>query len=170
MAIVSGDIDFRLSGGAANSVPSAALGGAKSSVEVVTNVVENLFPNVTGTQSAAGLIDYLCIYYHNSHGSLTANNSKVYITSNTTSTGDTLDLAVGTSAVNATEQTIASITTAPTGVSWVTNATDYATGVALGNIPAGQHRALWIRRTVTAGAAAKDNNVATLEVGVDSAE
>lgn len=169
MPIASSDIHFRFSGGAANSDPNLSLGGAKSSVSLTTNTVDNLFDSVSGTESAAGDIEYRCIYFHNNHGSLTAQNSKVYLTSNTTSANDTLDLAAGSAAINATEQTVADETTAPTGVTWVTNATSYATGVSLGNIPAGQHKAIWIRRTVDAGAAAQDNNVATLEIGVDTA-
>jgi hypothetical protein len=170
LPIASSDIVFRLSGGAGNTDVNASLGGAKSSTAVVTNTVDNLFDSVSGTESAAGDIEYRCIYFHNGHGSLTAQNSKVYLTSNTTSTNDTLDLAAGTAAINATEQTVGDETTAPTGVTWVTTAASYATGVSLGNIPFGQHKAIWIRRTVDAGAAAKDNNVATLEIGVDTAE
>lgn len=170
MPIASSDIKFRLSGGASNTDVNASLGGAKSSTEITTNVVDNLFDSVSGTESAAGDIEYRAIYFHNGHGSLTAQNSKVYITSNTTSSGDTLDLAAGTAAINGTEQTVADETTAPTGVSWVTNATNYASGVSLGNIPSGQHKAIWIRRTVDAGAGAQDNNVATLEIGVDTAQ
>ena len=169
MPIASSDIKFRLSGGAANSDVNASLGGAKSSTEITTNIIDNLFDSVSGTESAAGDIEYRCIYFHNGHGSLTAQNSKVYLTSNTTSANDTLDLAAGSAAINATEQTVADETTAPTGVSWVTNATSYATGVSLGNIPFGQHKAIWIRRTVDAGASAADANAATLEIGVDTA-
>ena len=169
MPIASADIKFRLSGGAGNTDVNLSLGGAKSSTEVTTNVVDNLFDSVSGTESAAGDIEYRCIYFHNNHGSLTAQNSKVYLTSNTTSANDTLDLAAGTAAINATEQTVADETTAPTGVSWVTNATSYATGVSLGNIPFGQHKAIWIRRTVDAGASAADANAATLEIGLDTA-
>jgi hypothetical protein len=168
MAIVAGDIEFRLSGGAANSDPDLSLGGAKSSVEITTNVVENLFDNVTGTESAAGDTEYRGIYFHNAHGSLTANAAKVYITSNTTSSGDALAIGVGTAAINATEQTIANESTAPSAVSF-SAPTDYAGGLALGDIPAGQHKAIWIRRVVDAAAGATDNNVATIEIGVDTA-
>jgi hypothetical protein len=169
MAIVAGDIDFRLSGGAGNSDVNASLGGAKSSTEVATNVAANLFDHVSGTESAAGDTEYRCIYYHNAHGSLTAQSAKVYITSNTTSTGDALAIGVGTAAINGTEQTIANESAAPSAVSFSAPA-DYATGLALGNIPAGQHIAIWVRRIVDAGAGAKTDNVATIEVGVDTAE
>ena len=169
MPIVNTDIIFRLSGGAGNTDVNASLGGAKSSTAITTNVVDNFFDSVSGTESAAGDTEYRCFYFHNAHATLTAQNSKVYITSNTTSTGDTLDIGIGSAAINGTEQTVANESTAPTSVSF-SAPTSYATGIALGNIPAGQHIAVWVRRIVDAAAGAKDNNVATLEIGVDTAE
>jgi hypothetical protein len=94
-------------------------------------------------------------------------NSKIYITTNTPSTDDTVDVGVGTAAINATEQTVANEDTAPATVTFAAAAT-YATGYALGDIPFGQHKAVWFRRTVTAGAAAYDNDSVVFEVGCDS--
>jgi hypothetical protein len=168
MAIVAGDIDFRLSGGSSNSDVNASLGGVKSSTEVTTNVAANLFDHVSGTESAAGDTEYRCIYFHNSHGSLTAQNSKVYITSNTPGAGDQIAIGKGSAAINATEQTVADESTAPSSVTF-TEPTDYAGGISLGNIPAGQHQSIWVRRIVAAAAAAVDDNVATLQIGVDTA-
>jgi hypothetical protein len=169
MAIVAGDIDFHLSGGSGNTDVNASLGGAKSTTQVTTNVAANLFDHVSGTESAAGDTEYRCIYYSNAHGSLTAQSAKVYITSNTTSSADTIAIGVGTAAINGTEQTIANESTAPSGVSFSAPA-DYANGLALGDIPTGQHKAIWVRRIVDAAAGAKTDNVATIEVGVDTAE
>lgn len=170
MPIVAADLDYRHSGGSGNSSSAADLGGAISNTDLTDNTAENLFDHVSGTESAAGDVEYRCFYVRNSHGSLTAQSAKIWMQSNTTSTGDTIDLAVGTAAINGTEQTIADESTAPTGVSWVTNATDYASGVALGSIPNGQHKAVWARRTVNAAAGAKTDNVATFRVGADTAE
>lgn len=168
MVILTTDLQFRLSGGAANSVVNSSLGGAKSSVSLVDNTLNNLYADSLGPESVAGSIKYRCIYVHNGHASLTALNAKVYLTTNTPSTDDIIDVAVGTAAINATEQTIANEDTAPTGVSWG-NASTYATGYALGDIPFGQHKAFWFRRTITAGASAYDNDSLVFEVGVDSA-
>jgi hypothetical protein len=95
-------------------------------------------------------------------------NAKVYITTNTPSTDDTVDVAVGTAAINGTEQTIADENTAPTGLTW-SNVSTYATGLALGDIPFGQHKGIWFRRTLTAGASAFDSDSVIFEVGCDSA-
>jgi hypothetical protein len=168
MVILSTDIAYRLSGGAANSNVNLSLGGAKSSVALVDNTVNNLFADSLGPESLAGSIKYRAIYVHNAHASLTMQNSKVYITTNTPSTDTVFDVAVGTAAINATEQTVANEDTAPTGVTWGQNST-YATGYALGDIPFGQHKAIWFRRTVTAGASAFNNDTVVFEVGCDSA-
>jgi hypothetical protein len=165
MPIVSGDIHYRLSGGAANSDHNASLGGAKSSVSATTN---SLFDDVSGAESAAGTVEYRCVYIHNNHGTLQLQNPKIYVQANTPSGTTTIDLALGSSAVDGTEQTIADEITAPTGLTWVTNATNYATGVALTSLNAGSHRAVWIRRTVNAGTSAATDTY-TLRVEGDTA-
>ncbi len=96
-------------------------------------------------------------------------NSKVYITANTTNTDDQIAVGVGSAAINGTEQGPLTETTAPSDVTFG-EASTYATGYALGDIPYGQHKAIWFRRTIQAGASAHDNVTATFEVGVDSAE
>lgn len=163
MAIQPTDIVFRLSGGAANSSAAASLGGAKSA----TTAPGSLFDLVQPSESAAGDVEYRCTYVHNAHATLTAQNVVAWLPANTPSTSTLLEIGVGTSAVNGVEQTIANEGTAPAGVTFVPAAT-YAAGVALGDIPPGQHRALWERRTTTAGASARADG-ATLRITVDTA-
>lgn len=166
-AIIAAEIVYRLSGGAATTLGDQALGGAKSANAVPAG---GLFDDVTGAESAAGSVEYRCVYIHNANTTPTTLVSpKIYVQTNTPSTDTTIDLALGTSVQGGTEQTIANETTAPTGVSWVTNATNYSTGVALGDIPGnGGHRAVWIRRTVNAGAVAYSDSF-TLRVEGDTA-
>lgn len=168
MAIVAADIDFRLSGGAANSDPDLSLGGAKSSVEIVDNTVENLFDNISGAESEAGDTEYRCIYVHNSHATLTMQNAVMWIQTNTPSTDTVINIGAGTAAINAEEQTVANESTAPTGVTFSAAATEGA-AITLGNIPAGQHKAVWIRRVIDAASAAYDNDGATLRVKCETA-
>ena len=159
-----------MSGGSANSNVNASLGGAKSSVVLVDNTIDNLFADSLGPETLAGSIKYRALYYHNAHATLTALNAKLYVTANTPSTDDTIDIAVGTAVINATEQgPVTDENTAPSGVSWSAPST-YATGLALGDIPAGQHKAFWLRRTLTGPGSAYDNDTLTFEVGVDSAQ
>lgn len=160
MSIIAGDFVTRLSGGASNVDGNASLGGIKST-NVMSGSVDGLFDAVTAAQALSGLIEYRCVYLHNGSASLDMTAAVVYISANTPLAGTTLDIGVGTSAVNGTEQTIATETTAPTSVSFSAPSTA-GTGLALGTIPFGQHKAIWLRRTVTAGSGASANDTFTL--------
>lgn len=162
MAILSTDIIYRLSGGAANSDPNASLGGAKSSTAMPTSI----FDDVSSAEASAGDIEYRCIYIHNNHGSLTLQAPKIFIQANTPSATTTVAIGLGTSTQGGTEQTVADESTAPSGVSFAEPA-DFASGIALGDIPPDGHRAVWIRRTITAGTAAANDGF-TLRVTGDT--
>lgn len=162
MPIISTDIKYRLSGGGSNTDPGASLGGVKSS----TDAGSTIFDNVSSAEAAAGDIEYRCVYVHNNHGSLSLTGAKLWIQANTPSGDTTIDVGVGTSAVNGTEQTVANENTAPVTVSFSAAANEGA-AISLGDIPAGQHRAVWIRRTVTAAAAAANDSF-TLRTKGDS--
>src|SRR5574343_401176 len=154
MPIISTDIIYRLSGGSGNTDPNASLGGVKSSTAIGAGL-HNLFDVVSSAESSAGDTEYRCFYVHNAHATLTMQNSVIWIQSNTTSTDTTIEIALGSSAVNGTEQTVADESTAPTGVTF-SQPSNKAGGIVLGDIPPGQHRAVWLRRTVAAGAAASN--------------
>src|ERR1041384_8348119 len=169
MAIVSSDIKIFLSGGSGNSDPNASIGGVKSTAtEVTDNTLNNLFDDVSGTESNAGDTEYRMVYVVNNHGTLTAQNFRVYISSNTSSADDTFDIGPAAAGLNATETAVANENTAPASVSF-SAPTTYAGGIDLGNIPAGQRYGLWIRRTVNAGEAANDSDSATLKYDCDTA-
>ena len=164
MAIQSTDIVYRLSGGASNSDPAASLGGAKSSTAAGTNI----FDNVSSSEASAGDVEHRCIYVHNAHGSLTLQGARVWIQSNTPSTDTTVAIALAGEGVNGTAETVGNESTAPSGESFTTP-TDYAGGLVIGDIPSGQHQGIWIRRTVSASAAAYNNDGFTLRVQGDTA-
>ena len=65
MAVLAGDIDFHLSGGAANADPNASLGGAISNNQIVGGSLHNLFDQVAGAESSAGDSEYRCFYVRN---------------------------------------------------------------------------------------------------------
>ena len=81
MAILTTDIIYRLSGGAANSDPAASLGGAKSS----TAWVSGIFDDVSSAEASAGDIEYRCLYVKNAHATLTLYSATVWISTNTPS-------------------------------------------------------------------------------------
>ena len=166
MPILTTDIIFKLSGGGSNTDGSASLGGAISST-TVSGSLNAFWDVVSGAESNAGDIEYRCFYVKNTHATLTLYDTYVWISSNTPSIHTAVDIAVGTSAINGTEQTIADESTSPTGVSFSSPAT-YGAGLLLGDIPAGEWKAVWVRRTITAGAAAYAADTATISVQGDT--
>jgi hypothetical protein len=169
MPIVSTDIKFRLSGGAANADPNASLGGAKSSVEIVDATLNNLFDQVSGAESAAGDTEYRCLYANNAHATLTLLGAKVWIQTNTPAADTDVAIGLGSSAVNGTEQTVADESTAPTGGVTFSAAANEGAALAIGDVPAGQHKAIWLKRVITAGAAANALDSVVLRVKGDTA-
>lgn len=163
MPILASDLKYRLSGGAANTDPNASLGGAKSS----TDVPLNLFDDVSSAEASAGDTEYRCVYIHNNHGSLPLQNAVVWVQSQTPSTDTSVAIGVGSSATNGVEQTVANENTAPASVTFASPSTKVA-GLVLGNIPAGQHKAIWVRRDVAASAQAYNNDTFTLRVEGDT--
>ena len=160
MSITAPNFSFRLSGGASNAVGNASLGGVKSSVAVPAGV-DGLFDSVSAAEALAGSVEYRCIYLHNASGADTMTTAKVWIDANTPLAGTTLAIGVGSASVNATEQTVGSETAAPTGVSFSEPANAGA-GLAVGTLAPGQHKAVWLRRTVSAGAASSPSDTWTL--------
>src|SRR5687767_6913992 len=137
MPIVSGDIKYRLSGGSSNSDPDASLGGVISS----TDMPADIFDDVSSAESTAGDTEYRCIYIKNNHGSLTLTTPVIWIQANTASADTTIEIGVGSAAVNGTEQTVGNESTAPGSVTFSTPTT-FGAGLSLGNLPAGQHKAV----------------------------
>jgi hypothetical protein len=171
MPIASTDIKFRLSGGASNTDPNASIGGAMSTVGgglITTDVVNNLWDNVSGDESSAGDIEYRAIYIRNEHGSLTLTGSKIWISADTTSADDEVDIALGGEGLNGTAESPADESTAPTGETF-SHPTTFAGGLTLGDLGVNEFYPVWIRRTVTAAAAAANNNPYTLSVQGETA-
>lgn len=152
-------LEVRLSGGAANTDPNAALGGARSTAGggvVPTALTANsLFDDVTGAEEQAGDIEYRCVYVRNS-GNVDAQSTVVWLSANTADADTTIDIGLGSSAVNGTEQTIANENTAPTAISFTAPTTEGA-GLSIGTLAATEHKAVWLRRTVTALAGASSD-------------
>lgn len=168
MAITASDIVFRLSGGSGNTDPNAALGGAISTTAITDATVGNIFDPVSGAESAAGDTEYRCIYLRNSHGTLTYQTAKVWITTNTPAAGSSVEIGLGTSAVNGIEQTVGAEGTAPSGVSF-SSAAGEGNALSIGDIPAGEHKAIWLKRIISAGAAAYDSDSVLVGVTGDTA-
>lgn len=177
MAIVAGDILKKLSiktGAAGNSSaqadPNASL-GKYISISAAAETLHALFDAITGVENAASDVEYRCIFIHNNHATLTALTTKVYISAETAG-GAALAIGVDTTAASAIGSAsaqaieVATEGDAPVGVSFSSPVSEGA-ALTLGDIPAGQCKALWLRRTA-ANSVASSNDGATLTIFFDT--
>lgn len=166
MPISNANLKWYLSGGSGNTDPNASLGGARST----TLAPSSLFDTVTGDESAAGDTEYRCVYFRNEDADADGLiNPILWILSNTPSADTTVAVGLDPAGKGGTATTIANENTAPAGVSFSSPATKGA-GLALPSTPYAQDEfiAVWIRRTVDAGAASAASDPATLRVEGDT--
>lgn len=173
-AITSAEILFKYSvktGTAGNSTAGTAAGSLGKYISTTAwagGALNDLFDDVSGAENAASTVDYRCIFIHNSNTANTYENVVVYLSAETAggasiaiATDNVAASAIGATAAQAAE--VANETTAPTGVSAFSSPTTAGTGLSLGNIPSGQCRAFWVRRTA-ANSAALSNDGVTIAV------
>jgi hypothetical protein len=180
VAITSTDIHYKLSiktGSAGNSAtqPSvnASLGKYISTTDITDNTLNNMFDDISGDENAASTVDYRCIFIHNAHASLTLLSPKVWLSAEVAggasiaiATDNIAASAIGSASAQADQ--ITNETTAPTGVSAFSSPTTKSGGLSLSDLPAGQCRAIWVKRTA-ANSAALDNDGVTIRVEGDTA-
>lgn len=187
-AIVPGDILFYLSAPAASAgfatagVVGDSWGGYISTTALSATPLNNLFPDITGSQNAASQVDYACLFVLNNTGSSnTALNTVAWLpTSSDVAGGATLAIAADPTAASVKTSSsqqavkITAATNAPAGVSgWTTDASStptspsYTNGVVLGSIAPGQCKALWIRRTAS-NSSPVNNDGGGIEIDFDT--
>ena len=177
MAIVAADILFKLSvtTGPGNSTaqadPNLSLGEFISTTQITDATLHNLFDVVTGDDNAASDVEYRCIFVHNAHATLSWLTPVVWLSAETAG-GANIAIAIDGVAASAIGSAVAQAdevvneNTAPTGEVF-SSPTTKATGLALATLPAGQCRAIWLRRTA-ANSAALDNDDVTIRVEGDT--
>ena len=156
------DLEYRLSGGAANADPALSIGGAMSSVEATGST---LFDTVSSAEAAAGDIEYRCVYVTN-NGATEATDVKLGIQSNTPSADTDIAIALGGEGEGGTAETPADENTAPSGESF-TSPSSAGAGLSVGNLAAGEKYPFWIRRTVSAAAAGVGSDPFNLRLSYD---
>ena len=168
MAILSTDLDFHGSGGSGETDPNAWFGGVRSNTQVVDDTDNNIFADVSGAEAAAGSIKYRCLFFRNAHGSLTLQDAKLWIETNTTSSDDEIEIGLDLAGLNMDADTIADEDTAPSPAVSFFPAANKAAALDLGNVPSTQHFAFWIERTVTDPASALAANEFVLKIEGDT--
>ena len=175
--IVGGDIltKFSVSAAAGNTTVSTAatsLGDQISTTVWAGGTLNDLFDNISGAENAASVVDFRCIFVHNNNASNSLENAYIFLSAEVAN-GAGISVAsdnIAASAIGvATPQAaaIANETTAPTGVSAFVSPVTSGTALALGNIPSGQCKAVWIKRTAANTGALSGDGV-TFTVGGDT--
>lgn len=166
-----------------------SLGGYRSSSEISSGVLNNLFDDVNSAEASAGDTEYRCIAIKN-HAEETLYNAKVYIYSETDPNNDQgIEIAVETpetdSLTDGDAQDVADESTAPTtdttdhngtgsGVSAFSSPTisDNAITVDQGahdeDMDAGELIFVWIKRTISSDADAQSNMSFTIRITGDT--
>ena len=175
-AITSGEILFKYSvsaaaGNTTAGTAAASLGDQVSTTQWTGGSANDLFDDVTGAENAASDVEYRCIFVHNTNSANALENAVVYLSAETAggasiAVGADPTAASAVGAATAQAVTVADENTAPAGVTF-SSPTTAGAGVALGNIPAGQVKAFWIRRTA-ANTAALSNDGVTIAVTGDT--
>jgi len=178
MAIAASDILFKfsvLTGAAGDSTAGTAagsLGKYISTTQITDASLHNLFDIITGDENAASDVEYRCFFVHNNHGTLTYENVVVWISAEVAG-GASVAIAVDTTAASAKGAAgaqavqVATESDAPSGPTFSAPTTK-GTGLSIGNLTAGQVRAVWVRRTA-ANTVAVDADGATISVAGDTA-
>ena len=168
MPIIETDLNkFYLTGGVANADISASLGGAISSVELTNNSLHNLFDLVSSDEATAGDLEYRCFALKNTHATITLLDAKVWIVSDSTSADTSVSIGISPAGLDGTEELVGNESTAPANVTFTAPASK-ATGIALGDIPAGSTFCVWVRRTVNALTSAVNSDSVTIGFGGDT--
>jgi len=177
MAIVSTDIKFWLTG--AGSVddpqtdPNASLGGNRSSTEMVTAELNNLFDDIIGMEAESGDTEYRGIIIQNTHASLTLYNAKAFLSvqpNGSRATKESIQIATDTVWGGNNIDAIGIENNAPTGAetgAFSAPAT-YATGLSLGDLGPNGQMGLWIKRVVPVSTEASASADFTLVVQGDT--
>ncbi|MCU1590648.1 MAG: hypothetical protein JWP11_1904 [Frankiales bacterium] len=177
MAIAAADIKYRLTiktgvagNAAAQPDPNQSLGKYASTTDIVDATSLNLFDAISGDENAASTVDYRAFVVYNSHGTLTWQNPKVWISAEVAS-GASVAIGldpIGVAAIAAILGTsIVDESAAPAGVTF-SSPTTKAAGLAPASVPAGSAFIVWVRRTA-ANTAAVDADGATFSAQGDTA-
>jgi hypothetical protein len=169
---MAAQVRFRLGGGSSNTSPAASLSGAMSTVAggiITSGGANNVWDDVSGAESAAGDTEYRLVYVEN-YGDQTLQSAVLWIDSASGAADVAEAVALDNSAVGvAAAGTSADESTAPTPLTdTFASPTTKGAGKSIGNIPAGSYKAFWVRRVISAAAAASSSGF-SVRVEGDSA-
>jgi len=193
MSVQSSDIKFYLTGagsdGGVQADPDASLGAYRSSTEITSAEVNNLFDNISSAEASAGDTDYRCICVkNNSLETLFNVIAWIYAENDPDSiqqfsyaveTPATADLTDGYAQTIGDEDTPPSVNTTGevgtgSGISNWSNATSKATGVSPeqgahdDDLDQSEIIFIWLRRVISSSAPARTGLSATMRIEGDT--
>lgn len=132
------------------TVTNSLLPGANDSASIsVTQPRNSLFDDITKDESFAGDTEYRCFYVWNDHASDALIECAAYVASQPNG-NDSVEIGLDPGGVNdgtTPAVTVADESTAPSGVTF-SSPSDSGTALSIGDLPAGQGIAIWVKRTV----------------------
>ena len=147
-------IQLHLSGGSNNVDPKGALGGVRSSTQITSDTAQNLFDDITRSETISAKTEFRCFYVYNPSGNPFTNTrvrikvhpstSNIFIGSDPSGKGDGQITGVAT--------TVASEDAEPIGVTFYGESEDRLE-IPCGLLEAGESHAIWLKRTAEAGSA-----------------
>ena len=163
MVFAKSDIALFLSGGTSNTDSNLSIGNGISNTQIQSNLNNSLLPDITVTQALSGIVLYRCFYVRNLNGTQMLSAPKIWISANTISASDEIDIGLGTADKNGTEPPIANQTTAPVGVTFV-HPTSEVIALDLPSLNPNDYKSMWARITVQSNADAINQNACIVKV------
>jgi hypothetical protein len=155
MVATNDDITFWMSGGVTNGDPTLSIGGAISTTiigQINSGILGNIWPFVTSTQAAAGIIEeYRCMYVKNVNPTDSIKQMRLFFENKNSDQDVSISMGLDPAGKNGTPATIANEFTAPAGVVF-SQPLNYSNGLKLGKIQATEFYPFWVKRSVAPGA------------------
>lgn len=137
-----------------------SLGGAITTNEITTAELNNLWDDVASSEAASltGYTEYRCLYIQNKNATIDLLKALFYLNTNTPHTDTTIEIALGSTGVDAAETVELVDEVDSSGLLAAAGVTFYSgegieNGLDIGTIPAnGGFMAVWLKRIVAASA------------------
>jgi hypothetical protein len=154
MAVTASDIALKYSvsaaaGNTTSGTAATSLGDQVSTTAIPQSGANVWFDDVPASEASAGDTEYRCAFVHNTHSTDSALNVEVVLQTDPAG-GATMAIGLDTTAASAVGSasaqalTVANENTAPAGVTFGTS------NLNIGTLAAGQVKAFWVRRTISA--------------------
>lgn len=127
------------------SANTGNLGGAITGTIIPKATLHNTFPKIDADKALTGYTSYMCVYLKNTNSITPLEEAAVFLTANTQNSSTNISYGIGSSGVSGTEQSIASDSISPLGVTFISN---LSMPTQVGDVPPGEHFAIWLKLEV----------------------